>query len=822
MVGIRNGIDVKSSLRALRRIIQSGHESVHQSSSTDVLSSQQPLNAVLFKWKKEYIHQPETSVRPHDILQVVDAWKSFLDAARTTTAKGVISDASLPQRPDTSSYTYIIEAAAATSSTTTTNNRNESGDTDAIFADRLLTRLLQDAQTDFTLQPTPAAFAAVCKAWAKIANPQSSTSSTKIREWMRHMQQLSEEGWPQMEAPNILFWNILLNAWSKEGNVAKIEDTIQQMIQNEIGGVSPDTVSFSTLLAAYSRIGTIEAAESADSLLHQMVELYQNGVESAKPNVMSFTNVMQCHARLGNPQSSIKWLQELEELYNQTLDDDMKPDVAAYNTCLQAHVQWGNPQLAEDFLHSFFPADVPPNEKSYNMVLSAWAKAGDPFRAEATLLEMHDLYVQGVLKTTKPTVVSYNTVLSSYATFSATRHTKNNNNKRGDENVPWKRAQSILQHMISLSEMGDDCVKPNERTWNIVIDVCAKSGQAVVAEELLEKMINDRKDNKIVVSIRPWNAVLSACMHTADLTRARRVWNRLQNVKDSNVYPDIVSYNTYLNCYVRASMDRKRGEGGKHGFSKLQEEQAIEAIFRQLHDDPNVTPNRITYLAMINFWIARNEPERAEDVLLQLVNIVKRRSSEIEFKQNGFSPDRDLFHKVMDAWIPHQLPKKAEALLLTMSDHDGKNGLNLRPNVDTYNVVLECWAKSGRQDSGERAETILREMEALANSGDQNVCPNMLSYNRVLNAWANSKNPTAVTRTDSLVLEMILKQNSKTMPNAVSYNTWVKTIALSYDMDKAKRAKDVLKMMKIHDFRPSSDLLKKIQDLQGISSSKGP
>jgi hypothetical protein len=71
-----------------------------------------------------------------------------------------------------------------------------------------------------------------------------------------------------------------------------------------------------------------------------------------------------------------------------------------------------------------------------------------------------------------------------------------------------------------------------------------------------------------------------------------------------------------------------------------------------------------------------------------------------------------------------------------------------------------------------------------------------------------------------LVLEMILKQNSKTMPNTVTYNTWVKTIALSQDMDKTKRAKDVLKMMKIHDFRPPSDLLKKIQDLQGTLTSK--
>ncbi|KAG7371130.1 PPR: pentatricopeptide repeat domain containing protein [Nitzschia inconspicua] len=826
MIGVRNVINVHSSLKALRRRIKLGSSNVNDSckdqSQHPGSRPPPPLNVVLSEWKREYIREDQSSLPPHEVLQTVDDWKRFLDKKTSSsndfTQQGLPqqqqfldNEVTLSQRPDAKSYMYILEAATAPVKL----NFSECPLTNVEFADNLLFRLLEDAKTDYHIQPTSTAFLVVCKAWANVADRNNSTlSSYKIEQWIQRLQNLQEEGWPGSESPNVVFWNILLNAWSKEGNITKIEETLQRMIQNDILGVSPDTVSFSTLLAAYSRVGTSDAASNADSLLHQMLELYQSGVNSVKPNVVSFTSVMQCHAKQGNMESVLAWLQKLEELYEQTRDEDLKPDVAVYNTCLSAFVQARNPKRAHEFLRSSFTLEVPPNERSYNLVLSAWAKEGNPYQAEATLQEMHDLYANGSLET-KPTVVSYNTVLSAYAKLAANARSRRPKDKDDNDDAPWKRAENILQHMESLSAMGDVSVAPNERTWNIVIDVCAKSGRAEVAEKLLERILSTT-GSKSVPSIRTWNAMLSACMHAADLRRAKRLWARMQ--EDAAVHPDIVSYNTYLNCYVRASMERQTGRGGKHGISKQQEELAVEALIRQIQEDPIVAPNRITYLAQINFWISRDDPGRAELVLAAMVDQVRASTKRGKHRNKDHQhpvvpPDRDLFHKVMAAWIPLELPKKAETLLLTMSDLEERHGFKLRPNFETYNIVLECWAKSRRIDSGERAEAILREMEALSTSGDKDVRPTINSYNRVLNAWANSRNPTAVTRTDSLILEMILKQDSNTMPNAVSYNTWIKTIALSNDIDKPKRAKDVLKMMKIHDFRPSNDLLKKIQDL---------
>jgi len=170
--------------------------------------------------------------------------------------------------------------------------------------------------------------------------------------------------------------------------------------------------------------------------------------------------------------------------------------------------------------------------------------------------------------------------------------------------------------------------------------------------------------------------------------------------------------------------------------------------------------------------------------------------------------------------VSRKNPRKAEELLLEMAALADNHGYNLRPTYETYNSLLHCWAKSGKPESGERAEAILREMEALSNSGDVDATPDIYSYNHTLDALANSRDPTAVTRADSLILEMILKRKPNLMPDAISYGTWLKVITLSEGTDKQRRAKDVLKMMKIHNFKPTEYLIKKLQDL-GVSGTGG-
>ena len=454
-----------------------------------------PLNEVLARWKTEFLESPNNTLNPRKVLEKVDEWKGLVHRLGV---KNYIQDDVQHQleklmRPDVKSYMHIIQAVATSidgcSYQQKQKNRNK-----LYFIDALIKRQIEESKTHSSIPPNAASFSAVMNAWAKSSGVKNqgrgtSSSSKKVEELLRSMENLHEEGWLNLQ-PNVVIYNILLNTWAGDGEIKKIEDTLQRMIRLEIDGVNPDSISYTTLLSAYAKLGTPEAALKADSLLDQMLELYNHGMESAKPNIITFSNVVQCHAQLGNGEKAEEWLRKLQDLYRVHQDPDWKSDLTIYNTVVQAWVKSGQPEKAEEFLRSMMVMDdetvdnerndLQPNSRTFNMVLSAWAKIGEAERAEEILMEMHKLHVEDDFDT-RPTVVTYNTVLDSYSQktkriMNADKNTGlNNSNKRTNnhtktnnqrEDAPWNRAEAILNHMIDLCREGDLSLKPTSRTWN--------------------------------------------------------------------------------------------------------------------------------------------------------------------------------------------------------------------------------------------------------------------------------------------------------------------------------------------------------------------
>ena len=349
-----------------------------------------------------------------------------------------------------------------------------------------------------------------------------------------------------------------------------------------------------------------------------------------------------------------------------------------------------------------------------------------------------------------------------------------------------------------------------------VINVCAKAGRIDQAENILGKFTSFSSPSKIdskeieedvTPSVRTWNILLSSCMTRGDISKANHFWSQME---ENRIQPDIVSYNTLLNCYVHSPKRRK-----KDGEINVQEK--VESIFHRLWNDPNVTPNHITYLAIVNFWINQGITKRAELFLLKMASI-SQQSDQSTHHNKPVAPNRDLFHYVLTSWGEYRAPKKAEELLLKMAELSDDHGFDVRPTTETYNRLLNCWAKSMKIESGERAEVILREMEGLDSLGDDEATPDIYSYNSVLNAWSNSGDAAALTRIDKLVLEMLLKGNPSLLPDSFSYGTWLKAITSCDELDKRRRLEEVMKTMKIHHFKPNEYIRQRIQSL--ITSDK--
>jgi pentatricopeptide repeat protein len=123
------------------------------------------------------------------------------------------------------------------------------------------------------------------------------------------------------------------------------------------------------------------------------------------------------------------------------------------------------------------------------------------------------------------------------------------------------------------------------------------------------------------------------------------------------------------------------------------------------------------------------------------------------------------------------------------------------PDTISYNTVLHAVARSGWDDSGERAEGLLRSMK------DQGVVVNARSYTTCMDAWSQSGCPD---RAELLLQEMEelyeLTQNKELKPNCISYSTVIHAYASSTKdhPDKANTAYKIFQNMRAKGVQPNT------------------
>lgn len=104
-------------------------------------------------------------------------------------------------------------------------------------------------------------------------------------------------------------------------------------------------------------------------------------------------------------------------------------------------------------------------------------------------------------------------------------------------------------------------------------------------------------------------------------------------------------------------------------------------------------------------------------------------------------------HIMLPAWCNSNdinAPLKAEELLRkleTNPEYPKRNGtLVVRPNLLSYNTVIDSWAKSKQLDSAARAEALLTSMlRRYKTEAFSTVKPDVVTFSCVLNALAKSK-----------------------------------------------------------------------------------
>jgi hypothetical protein len=242
--------------------------------------------------------------------------------------------------------------------------------------------------------------------------------------------------------------------------------------------VKPNVRSYSTVMDAWGKQTNAGAAECAHDLLERLQQKHEaTGDVALQPNVISYNTVINAWAKAG---AHVEGAEECEVLL-----EEMGPgmaDVISYNAVLHAWARSGLSdagERAERILRGM--NSVKPNGRTYTTTMDAWSRSyavpDSALRAHYLLKEMEDLAAFD--DSMKPNYISYSTVINSYA-LSKT------------EPLKAHKAFNLLQRMHRLSKEGHPNVRPNRVTYNSVLNACATSCPAAVADSLKEQDLEGR------------------------------------------------------------------------------------------------------------------------------------------------------------------------------------------------------------------------------------------------------------------------------------------------------------------------------------------
>ncbi len=302
------------------------------------------------------------------------------------------------------------------------------------------------------------------------------------------------------------------------------------------------------------------------------------------------------------------------------------------------------------------------------------------------------------------------------------------------------------------------------------------------AEDMVRRMLTLYEKSGRDLDLRPtlqaYNLWIHAIAKSYEANAGQMADQVLQQMHAHNIAPDVVTYTSIMDAHAR-SQNPDRAE---------------EVLFQLLDTTRksevpgNVGLSSITCDTILNAWAQQGTYEsaqRAQTILLRLE----------EWQRNDIRPTKVSYATVMNAWAKVGSTEAAEHAEMLLNRMLKKS--QVQPDTVVFNAAINAWAASKDEQAGKRALAILRNMKALAKDGVESK-PDIVTYNTVLSAWSHSGDTNAAPYTEKIVQDMqaaAAESDEALIPNTVTFNTILNAWAKSKLPGSATRAQKVLDYM---------------------------
>ena len=480
------------------------------------------------------------------------------------------------------------------------------------------------------------------------------------------------------------------------------------------------------------------AAQRAQELLQRIEALYEEGYYAVSPDSVSYNSVLKAWVKRNSPEKALELLQTMEEkqehknnhLHSASSNSNgMAADgggnvlnVISYNTVIHAYAQNGQYEEAEQLLRKMQEHADPtiiPDTVTFNSVLYAYAqsnKSDAPPKAEELLREMMTEDNQAQVDTT-----SFNIVLHAWA-------------KSKQPHAPF-RAQELLTHMETLSLAGNAKVRPDVYSYTTVIQAWV----AQLRQRYRRREGQSRGNHFDKTQQRPSSSSSSSSSSNGDsddatkkpMDAARAAKEILVKMEAQQLQPNQVTYTSVMTALCWSGKPQEAHELLLDLLERFKQQQ--EMVGDSLSAASMlVKPDTITFSAVMDGWVKNSHtvPDASERVL-ELFHTMKYWHAQ---GYTDMGPNSRTYTSVMSALAKSRTWDaclQAKNLLAEVPDGG--------PTVFHYNAVLDAFAKSPRADKARHAKAILEEMmNASAGGKHPSVSPDLISFNTVISACAGS------------------------------------------------------------------------------------
>jgi pentatricopeptide repeat protein len=264
--------------------------------------------------------------------------------------------------------------------------------------------------------------------------------------------------------PNVRSYSTVMNVLANVASVdshhgeeaaSKCEQLLTKMEQQSADDASirPNLVTYTTCITAWARAReSYQAPARAENILNRMIDLYYDEgselptLENDMPHFQHdapFNAVITAYARSGHPAASDRALAILDRLETSPVE----PTATTFNAVMDACAKNGEPERALSVLKRMKERNIQPDPTSYDTIINAFSRvetAGAADRAWEFLQQLEEDTLNG-RSDFVATNISYSSVINAYARASG-------KSKEGIRVA--EKAKEVYDHMIQQIENG--------------------------------------------------------------------------------------------------------------------------------------------------------------------------------------------------------------------------------------------------------------------------------------------------------------------------------------------------------------------------------